>query len=150
MTAATLRSAFRRATIRAVGRAHTVLYRLSRGRLAGSISGIPVLLLTTTGRRSGKQRTTPLLYFRDGDDLVVIASNGGEDRAPAWWLNLHAHPGAAVTMRGEAVAVTAADATPDVHARLWREITARFPGYAAYQRRTTRPIPVVILTRERR
>jgi deazaflavin-dependent oxidoreductase (nitroreductase family) len=127
-----------------------VLYRISHGRIGSSISGIPVLLLTTTGRRSGKQRTTPLLYFVDGVDLVVVASNGGEDMPPSWWLNLQAHPQATVTIGGDEIAVTATRATPDAHSRLWPEITERYAGYAAYQRRTTRPIPVVILAHERR
>jgi F420H(2)-dependent quinone reductase len=146
MRTASLRSALRRAAIRAAGRAHRVLYRASGGRLLGSFGGIPVLLLTTTGRRSGKRRTTPLLYFRDGADLVVIASNGGEDRPPAWWLNLENEPRATATIGRQQVAVTAVTAAPDVHARLWEEITTRFSGYAAYQRRTTRPIPIVLLT----
>jgi F420H(2)-dependent quinone reductase len=142
-----LRRSLRRTAIKALGRFHATLYRRSRGRLLGSFSGVPVLLLTTTGRRTGKLRTTPLLYFQDGADLVVIASNGGADRAPAWWLNLQRHPQARVTIRGDALAVTAAAASAEAHARLWPEITTAYPGYAGYQRRTTRPIPVVILTR---
>ena len=132
-----------------MGRFHGTLYRISRGRLLGSFSGVPVLLLTTTGRRSGKLRTTPLLYFQDEADLVVIASNGGADRPPAWWLNLQQHPHATVTIRGDELGVTAAKASAEAHARLWPEITTKYPGYAGYQRRTTRPIPVVILTPER-
>jgi deazaflavin-dependent oxidoreductase (nitroreductase family) len=146
MIATTLRSVLRRGAIRALGRVHRGLYRSSCGHLLGSVRGIPVLLLTTTGRRSGKQRTTPLLFFRDGADLVVIASNGGEDKPPAWWLNLQQQPRCAVTINGDEIPVTAAPASTDDHARLWAEITTRFPGYAAYQRRTTRPIPVVILS----
>ena len=131
-----------------MGRLHKTLYRLSRGRIGGSISGIPVLLLTTTGRRSGKHRTTPLLHFRDGADLVVIASNGGEDRAPSWWINLQQQPHARVTIGADQLAVTARPAPAAVHERLWPTITAAFPAYAAYQRRTTRQIPVVLLTPE--
>jgi hypothetical protein len=75
----------RPAAIRAMGRIHRAVYRLSRGRLLGRVAGMPVLLLTTTGRRSGRARSTPLTYFELGDDLVVVASNGGEDSAPGWW-----------------------------------------------------------------
>ena len=68
-----------------MGRSHRAVYRLTRGRLLGRVAGMPVLLLTTTGRRSGRARTTPLTYFEDSDELVIVASNGGEDRPPAWW-----------------------------------------------------------------
>ena len=78
----------RRWAIRFLSRAHLAAYRLSKGRVLGSVAGMPVLLLTTTGRRSGKVRTTPLAFFRDATDLVVVASNGGADRAPDWALNL--------------------------------------------------------------
>lgn len=107
---------------------------------------MPVLLLTTTGRRSGRPRTTPLTYFRDGRDLVVIASNGGSDRPPAWSLNLEHDPRARVRIGSATIAVTAATATPEERARLWPTITAVHPGYAAYQRKTTRRIPVLLLT----
>jgi len=137
----------RRAAIKAMGRSHRGLYRLSRGRLLGRVAGMPVLLLTTTGRRSGRARTTPLTYFEDGDELVIIASNGGEDTAPAWWLNLCEHPRATVTMGTRSHTVTARAATDDEHTRLWPMITATHAGYAAYARRTARPIPVVLLSR---
>ena len=75
-----------------------MIYRLTRGRALGRVAGMPVLLLTTTGRCSGRPRTTPLTYFEDGADLVVIGSNGGEDRPPAWWLNLRDDPYATVTI----------------------------------------------------
>jgi len=130
-----------------MGRSHRVVYRLTRGRLLGRVAGMPVLLLTTTGRRSGRARTTPLTYFEDGEDLVVIASNGGEDTAPAWWLNLCGHPEATITIGTHSHAVTARAATDDEHARLWPVITATHAGYAAYARRTARPIPVVLLAR---
>jgi deazaflavin-dependent oxidoreductase (nitroreductase family) len=137
----------RPAAIRAMGRSHRALYRLTRGRMLGRVAGMPVLLLTTTGRRSGRSRTTPLTYFEVGDDLVVVASNGGEDRAPAWWLNLSARPEATVTLGTSSQSVTARPATAEEHERLWPMITAVHAGYAAYARRTTRPIPVVVLSR---
>jgi deazaflavin-dependent oxidoreductase (nitroreductase family) len=137
----------RRAAIKAMGRGHRAVYRLTRGRLLDHVGGMPVLLLTTTGRRSGRLRTTPLTYFEDGDDLVVVASNGGEDSPPAWWLNLRAKPRATITIGSGSRAVTARRATEEEHDRLWPTITATHPGYAAYARRTTRPIPVVLLAR---
>ena len=131
-----------------MGRTHRALYRAGRGRILGTVAGMPVLLLTTTGRRSGKPRTTPLTFFRDGDDLVVIASNGGEDRPPAWWLNLQQQPRAVVEIGTTRLGVVAADAPEQERERLWRTITATYAGYAGYQRRTTRRIPVVLLSPE--
>ena len=109
---------------------------------------MPVLLLTTTGRRSGKARTTPLTFFRDATDLVVIASNGGADRPPGWSLNLHHTPRAVVEIGTDKVVVTARPASEQERDLLWGEITATYAGYARYQERTTRPIPVVLLTLE--
>ena len=87
--------------MRAVSRFHTAVYRASGGRVAGEAGNLPVLLLTTTGRRTGKQRTAPLLFVRDGDDLVVVASNGGMDWFPAWWLNLQHHSAAVIEIGRE-------------------------------------------------
>jgi F420H(2)-dependent quinone reductase len=137
----------RPAAIRAMGRSHRAVYRLSGGRLLGRVAGMPVLLLTTTGRRSGKARTTPLTYFESGADLAVVASNGGEDRPPAWWVNLRADPRAEITIGRHSFPVQTREATPEEHARLWPVITQVNPGYAGYARRTVRPIPVVILSR---
>lgn len=140
------RMRLRRNAIRAIGRAHLAVYRATRGRLLGSVAGMPVLLLTTTGRRSGGLRTTPLTFFRDGSDLVVIASNGGDDRPPAWLLNLEQDSRATVQIGADRALVTAATAPEPVRARLWPEITATYEGYAAYQSRTSRRIPVVLLS----
>lgn len=129
-----------------MSKAHLALHRLSRGRLLGRVAGMPVLLLTTTGRRSGKPRTTPLTFFRDGANLVVIASNGGADRPPDWSLNLQQNPAADVEIGTDRLGVQARTATAEERERLWVEITATYSGYAAYQRKTARPIPVVILT----
>jgi deazaflavin-dependent oxidoreductase (nitroreductase family) len=109
---------------------------------------MPVLLLTTTGRRSGKARTTPLTYFRDGPDLVVIASNGGADRPPDWSLNLQQTPRAVVEIGTDKLVVTARRASEQDRERLWVVITATYAGYARYQERTMRRIPVVLLTPE--
>jgi deazaflavin-dependent oxidoreductase (nitroreductase family) len=134
-----------RSATKYLGALHRLLYRLSGGRIGGRMWDLPVVLLTTTGRRSGKARTVPLCSLRDGDDVVVIASYGGLDRPPAWWLNLEANPQAELLSGREHHAVTARTAGPDERARLWAELTARAPGYLEYERRTTREIPVVIL-----
>jgi deazaflavin-dependent oxidoreductase (nitroreductase family) len=107
---------------------------------------MPVLLLTTTGRRSGKTRTTPLTFFRDGANLVVIASNGGADRPPDWSLNLQQNPRAVVKIGTDELTVQARTALPEERERLWVGITATYSGYARYQKKTTRQIPVLILT----
>jgi deazaflavin-dependent oxidoreductase (nitroreductase family) len=107
---------------------------------------MPVLLLTTTGRRSGKARTTPLTFFRDGANLVVIASNGGADRPPDWSLNLQQNPRAVVELGANKLTVRARTASVEERERLWAGITATYSGYARYQKKTARQIPVLILT----
>ena len=136
----------RRWAIKGVSKAHLGVLRLSRGRLLRSVAGMPVLVLTTTGRRSAKERVTPLTFFRDGSDLVVIASNGGADRHPDWYANLQLTPQAVIEIGTDKLAVTARTASAEERARLWVRITATFGLYARYQDRTTREIPVVILT----
>jgi deazaflavin-dependent oxidoreductase (nitroreductase family) len=127
------------------GALHRALYRASGGRIGGHVAGLPVVLLTTTGRRTGKPRTVALCSLRDGEDAVVIGSYGGLNQPPAWWLNLEANPQAELQEGREQRAVTARLAAPDERARLWAEVTSRSPGYLEYERRTTREIPVVIL-----
>ena len=136
----------RRFLIRALSRIHARAYRISRGRILRRIAGMPVLLLTTTGRGSGRQRTATLTYFRDGGDLVVIGSFGGSHLPPAWWLNLQRDSRASVLIGGTTSKVTARAATAEEHHRLWPLVTETHPGYARYQERTTRPIPIVLLT----
>jgi len=132
---------------RVVGRVHAWLYRLTGGRIGQTGGGLTHLLLTTTGRRSGAPRTVPLTYLADGDRWVLVASNGGADRHPAWWLNLEKTPGATIQVGRETVAVTAHRAEGDEWARLWPRLTAVNPFYARYERITARRIPVVVLTR---
>ena len=144
VSAVRLRS--RRWVIRGLSRTHLAVHRMTRGRVLGSVAGMPVLLLTTTGRRSGKAHTTPLTFFRDGTDLVVIASNGGADRPPAWWLNLQQTPRAVVEIATDKFVVTARAASEQERERLWVVVTATYAGYARYQERTTRQIPLVFLT----
>jgi deazaflavin-dependent oxidoreductase (nitroreductase family) len=134
-----------RSATRYLGALHRVLYRVSGGRVGGRLWDLPIVLLTTSGRQSGKKRTVPLCSLRDGDNVVVIASYGGLDQPPAWWLNLEANPNAELLSGRTCRAVTARNAAPDERARLWAEVTARAPGYLEYERRTTRQIPVVIL-----
>src|SRR6476646_2893407 len=139
-----LRRPLWRLAMRAASGVHTAVYRASRGRVAGKVGNLPVLLLTTTGRKTGKQRTTPLLFVRDGGDLVVVASNGGMDWFPGWWFNLQEHSAAVVEIGRERRDVTARTADPEQRARLWPEFTGPYPGYLRYEARTAREIPVVI------
>jgi F420H(2)-dependent quinone reductase len=143
------RERLRRFLIRAMSRAHGGVYRASGGRLLGRVAGMPVLLLTTTGRRSGTPRTAALTYLRDGADIVVIGSFGGSDLSPAWWLNLQRDPQANVLIGGTTSRVTARAATAEEHDRLWPLVTTTHPGYARYQGRTARLIPIVMLTPEK-
>ena len=131
--------------MRSVSATHNAIYRTSRGRIGGRLVGMPVLLLTTQGRRSGKSRVIPLLYLRDGEAVVVVASNGGSDYIPAWWLNLRSNPEAEIEIGRRRSRVTAREASREERARLWPEFTSRFSGYAGYAERTAREIPVVML-----
>ncbi len=124
---------------------HTFLYRVSGGRLGGRISGSQVVLLTTTGRKSGQRRTTPLLSLPDGENTIVVASNGGSDRHPVWWLNLQANPDAELRTGSETKRVRAEAANEDERARLWPLLVEMYSGYGRYQRGTKRKIPVVVL-----
>ncbi len=124
---------------------HTRLYRLTRGRLGHQAAGLASLLLTTRGRRSGVERTVALTYVPDGSDYVVVASNGGADRHPAWWLNLQARPEATVQVGPDLVTIVARAADPTERQRLWPKLTAANPFYTRYELLTSRPIPVVIL-----
>ncbi len=121
------------------------LYRRSGGRIGGKMWGVPVLLLTTTGRKSGRLWTVPLMYQPEGDGWVLIASNGGSPRHPAWWLNLRSRPDAVVQIGRETHPVTAAEAGDADRDRLWRRMADKYKGYDGYARKTTRKIPVVVL-----
>ena len=125
---------------------HTALFRATRGRVGGSIPGSgPVLLLTTNGRKSGRERTVPLLYLRDGEDLVLVASNGGTASHPTWWLNLRANPVAKVEVGDRRLRVRAREASPAEKERLWPRLVEMYGGYEGYQQKTDREIPVVLL-----
>jgi len=125
---------------------HVALYRASGGRLGGRLrKGVPVLLLTTTGRKTGRRRTTPLLYVEEGDRYAVVASAGGAPSHPAWYLNLRSNPAATIQVGGRQLAVTAETAGLEERARLWPGLTRMWPQYDDYQAKTRREIPVVIL-----
>ena len=124
---------------------HTAAYKLSGGRIGGRAYGVPVVLVESVGRKSGKRRTHPLLCEPDGENLVVIASKGGTDRHPAWYYNLRANPETTAWWRGERRRVRAREATEGERPRLWALMAEAYPTYEDYQRRTDRQIPVIVL-----
>jgi deazaflavin-dependent oxidoreductase (nitroreductase family) len=132
------------------GQEHVKRYEATDGREGHDWrNGAPVLLLTTTGRASGLPRTTPLIYQPYGDGYLVIASQGGADRAPAWYRNLETEPQVQVQIKGDKFPARARTATPEEKPEVWRKMTAVWPDYDAYQQRTEREIPVVVLDPER-
>ena len=130
-------------------RVHERIYKSTDGRLGHRMIGVPTLLLRTTGRRSGATRTNGLVYARDGDDYLVVASKGGSDQAPAWLHNLRANPDVEIQIgreRRKATARTVEPGDPD-HERLWAIVNQNNGDrYTAYQELTDRPIPVVVVT----
>ena len=126
---------------------HVERYVATDGEDGHDWNGRPTLLLTTRGRRSGEPRTLPLIYGRDGDRLLVVASRGGAPKHPSWYLNLLADPEVEVQVKGDRFHARAHPAGPDEKPRLWETMTTVFPDYAEYQTRTDRQIPVVILER---
>jgi deazaflavin-dependent oxidoreductase (nitroreductase family) len=129
-----------------VGDEHVRRYQETGGQVGYIWNGVPTLLLTATGRRTGEPRTTALIFARNGDDYVVVASMGGAPQHPAWYLNLLAKPEAQIQVKTERIAVRARTATGEERARLWEVVSAPWPNYNAYQQRTERSIPVVVLT----
>lgn len=128
------------------------VYRITRGRamVSSVLAGLPVVLLTVVGARSGEPRTVPVLGFPLGGDLVVVASNWGRPRHPAWYHNLRACPDATVTVHGQATPVVARETHGTERERLWESARSVYPGLAAYSRRAAdRRIPVVVLHRRR-
>ena len=129
-----------------VNRLHRGVLKLTRGRVGGRLKRMPVLELTTTGRRSGEPRSVMLTSPLQPDGAyLVVASRGGDDRHPAWFLNLQAEPEVTVTVGGEGRPMTARVPDGEERDRLWAEVTARFPHYGRYQERTDRRIPLVLL-----
>ena len=125
--------------------AHSFVYRVTGGKVAGRMFKSPVLLLNTTGRKSGTERTTPLLYLQDGEDIAIVASNGGAKQHPAWWLNLQANPEATVEIGDRKLRVRVEQASPEEKERLWPKLVEMYGSYEDYQRRTERAIPVIVL-----
>ena len=130
---------------RLLGGVHRRVYRLTGGKVGGRLGRLPVLLLTTTGRKSGRPRTQPLVYTQTGDGYAVIASKGGAAQHPLWYLNLREDPSATVTVGRETRKVRARDAEGDERERLWRTLADLYPGYERYAHKTSRQIPVVVL-----
>jgi F420H(2)-dependent quinone reductase len=122
------------------------VYRLSRGKLWGSYRGAPILLLHHRGRKSGKNRVSPLIYLDDGDDLVVVGSKGGSHKHPSWFVNLREMAETSVELDGEKRRVKVRIASPQERERLWPMAVDVYTPYADYQRRTEREIPLVILS----
>ena len=127
-----------------MSRGNTWLYKLTRGKQGGTFKKVPVALLTTTGRKTGQPRVSPLLYLRDGDRVIVVASRGGSDRNPLWYLNLKADPKVQVQIKDEVLQLTARDATDDEPATLWPQLVKMYPDFDDYQSWTDRRIPIVV------
>lgn len=129
------------------GDEHVRRYRETDGEVGHIWRGVPTLILTTTGRRSGEQRSNPLIYGRDGDRYVVVASKGGAPRHPAWFLNLAERPEVDVQVKGDRFRARARSAEGDERGRLWKLMAGIWPAYDDYQAKTGREIPVVVLER---
>jgi deazaflavin-dependent oxidoreductase (nitroreductase family) len=133
------------AALRALGKLNTPIYRLTRGRLMNTVGKAPVMLLTSTGRRSGQARTAPVLYGVDGKSLIVVSSNGGNHNAPAWSYNLKANPDAEVEIRGQRRKVRARVAEGEERAELWRKMNEEYAGFEDYARNVQRDIALFVL-----
>jgi F420H(2)-dependent quinone reductase len=132
--------------LRRVMGGHAAVYRATNGIIGHRFPGAPpMLLLDHVGARSGTKRTTPLLYVRDGDDVILVASKGGYPRNPAWFHNLMANPDTSIQIGSSRQQVHARLADPEERKRLWPEVVKAYAGYEDYQRRTDREIPLVIL-----
>jgi deazaflavin-dependent oxidoreductase (nitroreductase family) len=131
------------------GQEHVRSYRETDGEVGHDWKGTQTLLLTTTGRQSGEERTTPLIYGRHGDDYLVVASKGGADTPPGWYVNLSEDPEVEVQVGGDRFHAHARTATPEEKPEVWREMVRHWPAYDEYQRKTDREIPVVVLERDK-
>jgi deazaflavin-dependent oxidoreductase (nitroreductase family) len=129
-----------------LGPEHVRRYLETDGDVGYVWNGVPTLLLTTIGRKTRQHRTTPLIFARRGDDFLVVASMGGAPQHPSWYLNLRAQPEATIQVRSEQYPVVARTASEDEKPALWKIVCDQWPNYDAYQERTKRVIPVVLLT----
>jgi deazaflavin-dependent oxidoreductase (nitroreductase family) len=128
-----------------MSRINTFMYRRGDGEgLGGTFQNIPVTLLTTTGRKTGQPRVSPLYFLRDGNRVVVAASKGGAAKNPMWYLNIKANPKVSVQIKDEVLNLNARDATDDERARYWPQLVAMYPRYDDLQSWTDRTIPVII------
>ena len=128
-----------------MSRANTFVYKKTDGRLGGKfLKGAPVALLTTIGRKTGEPRVSPLLYLREGDRVVLVASQGGAAKNPMWYLNLKANPKVTIQIKDEVLHLTARDATEQEKAEYWPKLVAMYSSFDDYQSWTDRVIPVVI------
>jgi len=134
-------------TIRLMARIHGWLWKLGGGKLGNSMGKAPFLMLTTKGRKTGRARTTPVLYLQDGADFILVASFGGNDMHPAWYLNLEHCPEAEVTVKGEHRRVSAGKLSPEEKKLIWPRLVELYPQFTSYQRRTSREIPLMRLSK---
>jgi deazaflavin-dependent oxidoreductase (nitroreductase family) len=130
------------------GKEHIDRYRETGGKVGHMWNDTQTLLLTTRGRRSGESRTSPLVYDLHRGDYVVVASKGGSDDHPGWYLNIESNPEVEVQVWDDTFKAHARTASPEERAAIWPKMTAEWPDYAKYQQKTDREIPVVILERE--
>jgi deazaflavin-dependent oxidoreductase (nitroreductase family) len=129
----------------AIARVHVAVHRATGGRVGRRWRGGQIAILSTMGRRTQQRRTTPLVYLRDGSDIVVVASNAGSDRTPDWWVNLQHHPYAELELDGRARPVLAEQAFGETYLRLAHRFAEAFPCFDVYRSRTTRVLPVIVL-----
>lgn len=128
-----------------MSRLNTFMYRRSGGEgLGGTFQNIPVALLTTTGRKTGQPRVSPLYFLRDGDRVIVAASKVGAEKNPMWYLNLKANPKVSVQIKREVLDLTARDASEEERAKYWPQLVKMYPSYEDYQSWTDRTIPIVV------
>jgi deazaflavin-dependent oxidoreductase (nitroreductase family) len=132
--------------VKLFGKVHKALYQMTGSRIFANLGQMPTLLLTTTGRKSGKSRTNPLLYVEDGDGFVIVASFAGSPNHPSWYLNLQSDPKATIQIEKRVIPVTATTASPKEKKRLWPQLTAVYADYENYEKETDRDIPVVLLS----
>ena len=135
------------ALLKTMNAIHRTVYRATGGRVLGKVAGMLALDLHTVGRKSGQPRSSMLTSpLQNGDEIVIVASRGGDPTHPAWYHNLQANPDVEVTIGGKRKPMRARVATAEERAELWPKVTSKYKGYAGYQTKTTREIPLVILS----
>ncbi len=130
------------------GEEHTQKYKETGGQEGHDWQGTQTLLLTTKGRKSGEPRELPLIYGKSGDDYLIVASKGGADAPPAWYLNIEADPDVELQVWDDRFPAKARVATPEEKAEMWKTMTAEWPAYDDYQKKTDREIPIIVLERK--